>query len=190
MHAKSILTEIFGRQCEPDVFQRLTAIEHVLNRAADPLARLAALTFDGKASDALLGKAIADRLRLSNAQASALVAIAEVKDSFDPAAPEQDARAMLYRAGEDAWTRAALLDWARSAAAPDDPGRSNRLDLPQRWSVPPLPMRGADVMALGIPPGPRVGKILAAFEKWWISADFPCDPAVQQMKLRALAADG
>ncbi len=189
MHTTGILAEIFDRPTRPDIFARLAAIENALGRAADWPARLAALTFDGS-DDISIAKAVAERLRLSQAQASALAAIAGVRDGTDPSIPEPQARAALYCAGPEAFSRAALLNWARSPAAVTDRARRHRLDLPQRWRVPGLPVRGRDVMALGIAPGPQVGKILAAFEEWWISADFPSDPAMQQMKLRALAADG
>jgi poly(A) polymerase len=48
-------------------------------------------------------------------------------------------------------------------------------------------VRGADVLALGVKPGPNVGDVLKAFESWWVSAGFPSDPALQQAKLKALA---
>ncbi len=48
-------------------------------------------------------------------------------------------------------------------------------------------MRGANVLELGIPAGPQVGRVIAAFEDWWIAQDFPCDPQRARVKLRELA---
>ncbi len=35
-----------------------------------------------------------------------------------------------------------------------------------------MPFSGSDVLALGIAPGPAVGNVLQAFERWWIEAIF------------------
>ena len=51
-----------------------------------------------------------------------------------------------------------------------------------------MPFAGANVVALGVPPGPRVGSVLKAFEDWWIAQDFTPDPARQIGKLKELAA--
>lgn len=50
-----------------------------------------------------------------------------------------------------------------------------------------MPFSGADVMALGLPSGPQIGRTLRAFEDWWIDAGFPADPAAQNAKLADLA---
>ena len=36
-------------------------------------------------------------------------------------------------------------------------------------------MSGGDVLALGLAPGPRVGAVIAAIERWWIDGDFSAD---------------
>jgi hypothetical protein len=43
--------------------------------------------------------------------------------------------------------------------------------------VPVSPFRGADVVALGVPPGPDVGRVLAAAEAAWEQAGYPIDGA-------------
>ena len=37
-----------------------------------------------------------------------------------------------------------------------------------RWTPPGLPISGADALALGLKPGPKVGALIEAVERWWI----------------------
>jgi poly(A) polymerase len=59
--------------------------------------------------------------------------------------------------------------------------------LPEHWSAPALPVRGADVVALGIPAGPGVGRVVAGFETWWMGAGYPEDARRVRAKLEELA---
>jgi poly(A) polymerase len=157
------------------------AIERELGRAPDPLLRLAAL------ADGTDAAAMQARVRLSAAETQRL-AHATVQDcAFDPHNGEDEARASLYRIGPQAFADGALLDWARSGEAPTSSPRALRVRLPERWQAPELPVRGADVLALGVKPGPDVGRVIAAFEAWWIAAGFPADHALIAAKLKELA---
>ena len=51
-----------------------------------------------------------------------------------------------------------------------------RWPLPTAWQPKRLPVGGNDILALGVPAGPRVGALLAALEAWWIAQDFAPDP--------------
>ena len=62
------------------------------------------------------------------------------------------------------------------------------LTLPSRWQPPALPVRGSDVMELGVAEGPAIGRVVRAFEDWWIAEDFPTDAAKLAAALRRLAA--
>ena len=72
---------------------------------------------------------------------------------FRPTTDEAAAKAFIYRHGAEAFADGALIDWARSGDSPDDTARATRVTLPERWSAPALPVRGADVVALGVPVG-------------------------------------
>ena len=50
-----------------------------------------------------------------------------------------------------------------------------------------MPVRGADVVALGVPVGPGVGRVVAGFEAWWIGAGYPDDAGRLRAKLEELA---
>tara|TARA_B100001093_G_C26294015_1_gene786482 strand:+ start:78 stop:611 length:534 start_codon:yes stop_codon:yes gene_type:complete len=44
--------------------------------------------------------------------------------------------------------------------------------IAQNWSVPTFPLRGLDLLKLGIKPGIEVGNILMKVERWWILSGF------------------
>ena len=58
------------------------------------------------------------------------------------------------------------------------------LDLARAWTSPVFPLAGRDVTALGIPPGERVGRLLAAVRDWWEAGDFKADRAACLAYLR------
>lgn len=150
---------------------RLARIEQTLQRPPDPILRLAALAV---ASGTDVPR-LQERLRLSSAETLRLAHAAAIDAAFDPQTEERQAQAFLYRRGAAAFADGALMAWVRSEDAPDSADRIHRLRLPERWQVPELPVRGADVIALGISPGPEVGRVLASFESWWIAENFPLD---------------
>ena len=84
----------------------------------------------------------------------------------------------------------ALLSWAPSF---DDMGDmkgwvAHVFDA-YAWGDPQLPIKGADALALGVAPGPRVGELVSAVEQWWIDGDFRADRDACLAKLRELIAD-
>lgn len=185
MAEAGVLTAVFGDATYPPRLSKLAAIESAHGFSPDAVTRLAVLAL----ADSRRAPAVASRLRLSNSDAATLAGAAHEHTAFDPATSEDEARALLYRLGPQTYSRVALFGWAASPADPGDCARAHRARLPDRWCAPPLPVRGADVLALGVQPGPGVGELLRSFESWWISAGFPSDTAVQQAKLRALAAN-
>lgn len=171
MQGASLIEKLIGVPGDVALLARLSAIEAALGRNRDPLLRLAALAGRPPAP-------LGDRLRLSNAEAERLARLALPPDpAFDPARDEREARAYLYRFGAEAFRDGVLLAWARSTAAADDARWRTRFTLPERWTVPALPVRGADILDKGLAEGPAVGRVVRAFEDWWIAEDFPQDPA-------------
>ena len=109
------------------------------------------------------------------------------KPSLGPDAPGGTARASLYAEGEAGYRHRVLIAWARSGDPPASQGWRHRFALPERWQPPQLPLGGTNVMALGLPAGPRVGELLRALEAWWIAGDFAADEAALRAKLQELA---
>lgn len=147
-------------------FNKLVAIEAALGLAPDAALRLAALGVFVEEDV----QRLASRLRLSNAeQAKLALGVHEMLDCHLPG--ERAAMELLYRAGADAYRSHLLIAWADSGASHDDRAWRTAFGLPERWRVPEFPLRGDDIVALGIT-GPEVGATLRTLERVWIEQDF------------------
>jgi poly(A) polymerase len=175
MAQTGVLAQVLPEATSLARFEALAGLE-----AGDPELRLAAL-MSGGAAEAV---AAARRLRLSNGLRDRLAAAAEPEPALAADMTPADARRALYAIGAQAF-----LDRARlcAAAAGDAAGWRGLIDLAGAWTRPRFPLGGADVAALGIPPGPRVGALLREAEAWWIAGDFPDDRAALLARLKAAA---
>src|SRR5690606_31971749 len=90
---------------------RLVTLEGALGHEPDALLRLAALAGIGAGTGS---SALAERLRLSNAEADRLHHAALPVQAVVPSVDEKEARAFIYRSGADAFRDGVLLAWARS----------------------------------------------------------------------------
>ena len=117
--------------------------------------------------------ACATRLRLANAEYERLASMADRWWHISWELGERGGRGLLYRLGPERFTDRVLLAWTRSPhGAADQPWRL-LATLPARWAAPAFPLKAADFIARGVPPGPRLGAALAAAEEAWIAAGFP-----------------
>ena len=146
--------------------------------AADGVRRLAAiLPADADAT------AIGKRLKLSTQQALRLAVLLAPEPAIDVAAGPRAWRVAIHRLGNGLFIDRLLLatdaagDW-RAA-----------FDLARRWTAPELPVGGRDVLALGLAPGPRVGALVEAVERWWIEGDFAADRAACLAELERRARE-
>jgi len=153
-------------------FQRLTALEEAIAAAPDPVLRLGVLAVMVPDDAERLGS----RFRLSNSDVKRLEAVGSYRDAA-ALSSEEAAKVLLYRVGEGGYRDRMLTAWARSDNGPDDAGCRGLLELPDRWKVPELPVKGADLLRLGFSKGPRLGKALKAIEESWIEGGFTGDRA-------------
>jgi poly(A) polymerase len=184
MAATGILARILPGKSEPALAGRVAAIEAALGRSPDALLRLFALVPGAERQVVRLR----DRLRLTNAETERLRRLA----AAPPVTPQLEAaerKVMLYRLGPGLFRDAVLLAWARSRATPRARRWVELLTLADRWPPPVFPLRGQDLIAHGIAPGPGLGARLAALEDWWISAGFPADRAAILARLKAQECD-
>jgi poly(A) polymerase len=183
MEEAQLIEPLLGVRGDVGKLERLVAIETALGRDPDPVLRLAALA-TGAAPEALQA-----RLKLSAAEAARLAQAGVRHAAFSPSSAEREAQGFIYRHGGQAFTDGALMAWAASSDGPADPARALRVRLAERWQPPELPVRGADVLALGAEPGPEVGRVISAFETWWIAQGFPADRERAKAKLGELVRD-
>jgi poly(A) polymerase len=171
MSEAQLAAPMLGVSVDAERLGRLAAIEEALGRSPDPVLRLAAFAV-GNADDAVR---LQERLRLSTAEALRVARAGLNEPAFDPKAPEAAAKAFIFHNGKEAFLDGALLAWAASGDGADSEPRARRVRLTDRWQAPEPPVRGADVLALGVAAGPQVGRVIAELERWWIAADFPTD---------------
>ncbi len=147
--------------------RRLDRLRHMIaiEPEPDPLRRLAALIeVDGTGAIAL-----AERLHFSNAWRDRLHGLAPPW-AIDPPADMAAQRRALYRLGAERYRDIALLLAAEGAMSRDR--LAELLALARDWTPPEFPITGRDVTALGLPPGPRIGRLLDATHAWWEAGDF------------------
>jgi poly(A) polymerase len=151
-------------------FENVVKAEAATGIEPDPVRRLGALgvvvTEDAER--------LAQRLRLSNAEAERLIAL-DRWWRVSPAAGDQAAHALLYRLGPQSFADCVLLAWSRSPAGAADADWRSLANLPERWTAPVFPLKAADFTRRGIAAGPALGIALRAAEEAWIKADFPAD---------------
>ena len=169
MQADGVLNAVLPESAGLARLRRLVALEP----QADPIRRLAALI----ARDA--GR-VAERFKLSGAQRDRLAALL-AKPAIALDADRAAQRRALYRWGATVYADRVLL----AAAARPRPGRVSRLlRLAQGWKGGRFPLRGRDLLAAGVAPGPQIGALLTALEAWWIKGDFRATAAQCRAELR------
>jgi poly(A) polymerase/tRNA nucleotidyltransferase (CCA-adding enzyme) len=136
---------------------------------ADPLLRLAALLTGDP-------EALADRLKLSTAERERLAAL-RAPPVPPPGATDADLRRLLADTPADILIGRA---WLAGGDGPDWGGVRARLATLQ---VPVFPLEGRDVLALGEPPGPRVGALLRQIRAWWMAGGCVADGAACRAEL-------
>lgn len=153
------LRALIAREDEPDGLRRLAAI---LPTGADAT---------------VIGK----RLKLSTQEAMRLDVMLARGPEIDIAGGPRAWRAGLYRPGSGLYIDRLLL-------AIDQPGDWRAaLAMARAWTPPDLPLSGGDALKLGLRPGPKVGALLDAVERWWIDGDFTADRAACLAELERLA---
>ena len=155
----------------------------------DPVRRLASLSDTDEAG----ARALAKRLKFSNAERERLASLAREAPGFAPGRGAA-ARRQLHRLGRELFRDLVLLDHARreadAKAPPDAADFDAGLAEAASWKPKRLPVGGRDAKALGLAPGPPLGAALANVEKWWIEGDFKATRKQALAKLKALVKGG
>jgi poly(A) polymerase len=182
MRQTGVLTEIlpetekWGIDSIPALVEAGTA----LGWTPDPMLRLMAMV----PPDAERLASLAKRLRLSNAEAAELAAFAAAPAIAEDVSDRAFDR-LLYRSGSAGIIARLRIDLANARAkagadmlAMAKVGRlSLLLERAERWQRPVFPLSGADLLAAGMQPGPKVGDGLKSLEEEWVKSNFTMDRA-------------
>lgn len=182
MRQSGVLTRILpeSEKWGIDAVHGLVAAERDLGWAPDPLLRLASMV----PPDPVRIAALALRLKTSNADRDRLIAWAAAP-SIAPTMVEGELARLAYRAGRGgiADRLALALAGARARAAGEDTamvaagGYWRLRRFLAGWTPPLFPLSGADLIAIGIPAGPKMGNLLRDLEEAWVDAGFAPDKA-------------
>ncbi|MEQ8247555.1 MAG: CCA tRNA nucleotidyltransferase [Alphaproteobacteria bacterium] len=182
MAAAGVLQQVLPEATRLEPLHVLLQIEVSADIEADALLRLAA-TISEDASTAVAG-AIADRLRLSNAQRGRLGSLVAPPFAVVPDMSDHDMHVGLYRVGRAAFADLVWLTWSRQGVSAN---LMPQVKMAAAWDIPKFPLRGEDVAELGVAEGPDIGNLLHRVEAWWIAADFAADRDACLRQLRDVA---
>ncbi len=187
MAATGVLGAVLPEARALDRLARLVALEAAGEAEPEPERRLAAALSTDRAG----AEAVARRLKLSNAQAERLVLLAAPPLALPAVMDERAARRALYEIGPERFRDLALLAWAGEGDGAKRERWRALLAAAAGWRRPEFPLRGADLLELGVAAGPEVGRLLRGLEAWWIEGDFSADRDQALARLRAaVAANG
>ena len=164
MIATGVLAHILPWPVDLEAFERLVR----LAPESEPLVRLAVLLRRADPGDEGVER-LARRLRLSNREKEELrfLLTAPLPDFRESS---ETHRARAYRFGRERYLRLLAL----AAAVRDVPFETFAAvrGTVAAFARPEFPLRGRDLLALGVPSGPRIGALLKELERRWIASDF------------------
>jgi poly(A) polymerase len=181
-----VLSVLVAGLVKPERVRALRAVDLAFGTRSDGLLRLGGLL-----STLQQARDVAAQWRLSNDQRDRLVGMHSGLDPFGDATPDRDLRPVLYRSGSVAVGDCVRLRWADDSDPAHAAGWHRLLALAESWKRPHMPITGADIMAAGVPQGPKVGRVMSDVEQWWIAQDFvPGRDALLEKMRSAMAALG
>ncbi|MCZ4281847.1 CCA tRNA nucleotidyltransferase [Kiloniella laminariae] len=150
---------------DTEVFERFILLEG----RRDPLVRLVALTA-GAAMEKL--KVLPERLRFSGAEQQHFLSLALPEQRVNLMLERQEMRRVLYRLGAGLVSDLLRLNMAVNSQTFDSDAARKIKEQIANWRPVFFPLQGRDLLAAGMKPGPRVGRVMKATEEWWIEQDF------------------
>jgi tRNA nucleotidyltransferase/poly(A) polymerase len=171
MDESGLLLLLLGGIVQRMRFDRLCQIEAALGIAPNAIFRLAALGNFVEEDAARMSA----RLRLSSQETNQLSALAAIQPAVPAGMDKASLEKLLYWLGPRLYLGRLLIAWASSGAAPDDGTWRFAAGLAASWQKPEFPLKGADLIALGMKPGPAVGALLKDLEEGWAAGAFTAD---------------
>ena len=131
------------------------------------------LRFLALCPDDASGEALAQRMKMSNAEKDRLRAALD-PELTEAVAREWQTRAglekLVYRTGNQAIADRLALDFASVETPPE--GWGGALAHARSFETPEFPVTGADLLAAGVPKGPELGDSLRRLEDRWVDSRF------------------
>ncbi|HFB54424.1 MAG TPA: CCA tRNA nucleotidyltransferase, partial [Hellea balneolensis] len=182
MLINGILETILPEASNSEGLQLLCELEGQINLPIDPYLRLMSMS----ARDELAMARLCKRLKMSNKEKVRLMQWARDRTELVTGVDDKKAQIAFYKAGQQVAMDRSLI---RAAGCTDPIVRQAWLSLYTRaknWQRPDFPLAGKDLMDAGIPPGPKIGKMLTALEALWVRSGFQADKKKLLMALALL----
>ncbi len=127
---------------------------------------------------------ISAHLRLSRKQKKYLLAL--LTNSYvTKEITSQNTKQVAYWLGGDICADLMMLQQAMRLSVPTQIDVfSSHIKEVRACSVPVFPYSAKMIQAVGVSPGPEMGRLLKALEGWWVENDFPCDEGLLHIQLQ------
>ncbi|MBI3420298.1 MAG: CCA tRNA nucleotidyltransferase, partial [Proteobacteria bacterium] len=171
--AQKILPEAHGArleklaELEKHFFSAALRLRQGFGGQGDPLLRLAVLVHGNQTEAEMLQAQFA----LSHVEARILGFFLDFSPEKQAPFTPKKLHALAYYYGLDITGKFLLMGGVFGAHFDWD----SVADVLQKTEVKSFPLKGEDVVGLGVSPGPRVGEILRQTEAWWIDQDLVPD---------------
>ena len=180
---------------QTNLTKHLIRVENFVNEhfsiIIDPVRRLASLI----STDRSNVDAIAQRLKFSNDQYKKLKGYLVPEWQATWNIDDVSLRAGLYRFGAAYIINLSLQQWSRMLANTDPlPQEQNDawlriINTANSWKDRTFPIKGQDVVNLGIAEGPKISDILKKLENWWLNSGCTANRETCLKKLRQVSLD-
>lgn len=182
MEAIGVRAKALPEITEHDRLVALLTIESDFMLDHDPLTRIAAgLAHENAARD------LVRRMKASNEERERLVDAVGGDERIVSYLSMREVRRLLYRLGATTFEDRVRLAWAAEGSDRTATQWRALLAHARAWTPLKLPLTGDEVMAAGVPAGPKIGEVMREVESWWIDADFPDDKLSIVERLKAVA---
>ena len=180
----------------PDLLNQLMLLENFAAQSysvsVDPIRRLASLIeTDEKGADG-----IAERLKFSKSHRKKLKKLIKTRFKEILNLNEDKLRAIIYQNGSSHIIDLSLLQWSQMLIdMPRLPQEQKDawlriIEMADGWMEPIFPVRGQDLVNLGIEEGPKISSLLNQLEDWWAEGGCHPDRAACLKKLKNLMETG
>lgn len=182
MLTNDILETLLPEANNVDGLEQLLKLESREGLKLDPLLRLMSMSAREPLQMALLCK----RLKMSKVETQRLRAWADDATPLNPEMSEREKLIAIYKSGKQTALDRSRL---RAAGEPDTIRSAHWMvlaDLAMGWTLPEFPLKGKDLKAAGIKPGPNMGRAMKALEALWIRSGFSVDKEKLLIALKML----
>ncbi len=159
MFEVGILQELIEVTRPLSCLARLCEIEASHDIEPDAIRRLGCLTNE------------AGHLRLSGDEKKRFKALSTMP-TLNPTLSEQAQKVLLYENGQQTYRDCCLIQWALGVEDVENKDWFLLYQLPERWPIPVFPIKGKDLLGIGISSGKHMGEMLSELEVDWKQSRF------------------